>query len=364
MGEPFTIAKSEQYLEFGYWNFPDLRKCPNGELLLDFGTGGDAVLAAQVGTDFYCSHDLGKTWKPNEEWGGKQKSLSPRYRNSLLHYNKKAPLDGEAGGSNGGLMGFCNLGDGTCICYGYLTMRAEAPGVFVNTMWSSPDGGTTWQGPTDAEITVPPDSGRELGQGQTIWRRSVQLANGNLVTMADALFAGESKTRDIALGSSDQGRSWHYLSTVGYDPNLRFGFSEPIICQTADGRLICLMRTDGDKPMYQAFSGDGGQTWTQPSQAGVDGVAPDMRLLSNGVLACSYGRPGVNIMFSLDGTGNSWTNHTSIFEATSTSYTSFEEVSAGRLLFVFDAIHFKDAPGAAPANCIRGVYIDVARVEK
>ena len=86
-----------------------------------------------------------------------------------------------------------------------------------------------------------------------------------------------------------------------------------------------------------------------------------MHLLSNGVLACSYGRPGVNIMFSLDGTGNGWTKHTAIFSGNSTSYTSFAEVAPGRLLLIFDARAFQDAPGAKPANCIRGVFIDVAR---
>ena len=122
--------------------------------------------------------------------------------------------------------------------------------------------------------------------------------------------------------------------------------------------------------MQQSFSTDGGHTWTRPAKAGVEGVAPDMHLLSNGVLACSYGRPGVNIMFSTDGTGNRWSHHTSIFNGVtavsstadkSTCYTGFAEVSPGRLLLIFDAINFKEVPEAKPANCIRGVYIEVAR---
>ena len=47
----------------------------------------------------------------------------------------------------------------------------------------------------------------------------------------------------------------------------------------------------------------------------------------------------------------------------SCSYTSFEEVSPGRLLYVFSTLKFRDAPGAELANCIRGVYIDVERVK-
>src|SRR5207249_9333062 len=113
---------------------------------------------------------------------------------------------------------------------------------------------------------------------------------------------------------------WNYLSTVAYDPNISTeGYTEPIICQNATGNLICFMRTEGAM-MQQSFSSDGGQTWTQPTQTPVEGVAPDMRLLSNGVLACSYGRPGVNVMFSADGTGNAWANQTSIFTGNSTAY--------------------------------------------
>ena len=356
VGQPFTIAKSENYLSWGYWCFPVLQQCANGDLLLGFNTGEDAFLSTPVGTNFYCSHDGGKTWNPDQTWN--QKSLSARVRASFLIYNCQTPfLDGA-----GGLSGFCNLADGTCITYFYLTMRAQTPALFVDSMWTSPDGGGTWQRPVDVEFAVPGMAQDALGRGQAIWHSSVQLTNGNLVTVAHTLFAGEGKLRVIALGSSDKGRSWGYLATVAYDPNINTeGFTEPIVCQTAPGSLICFMRTEGGNPMYQSFSNDGGRTWTQPRQAGVNGVAPDMRLLSNGVLACSYGRPGVNIMFSLDGTGNGWTNYTTIFSGNSTSYTSFAEVAPGRLLFVFDSINFQDAPGAKPANCIRGVYIDVAR---
>jgi hypothetical protein len=361
VGQPFTIAKSETHLTWGFWCFPVLQQCADGDLLLSFNAGEDAFLSTQTGTNFYRSCDSGKTWNPDERIS-KAGRLSPDCRKSFLQFNGKAPFDGVGGGCLGGLSGFCNLADGTCITYFYETMRAQTPAHYVDSLWTSLDGGRTWQKPVDAEFAIPGNVQDSLGRGPAIWHRSVQLANGNLVTVAHTLFAGDTKFRVIALGSSDKGRNWSYLATVAYNPNIDTeGFTEPIVSQTARGGLICFMRTEGGRPMYQSFSDDGGKTWTPPGNAGVSGVAPDMHLLSNGVLACSYGRPGVNIMFSLDGTGNGWTKHTPIFSGNSTSYTSFAEVAPGRLLLIFDARDFQDAPGAKPANCIRGVFIDVAR---
>src|ERR1039458_2777873 len=36
VGQPFTIAKSETHLTWGYWCFPVLQQCADGDLLLSF----------------------------------------------------------------------------------------------------------------------------------------------------------------------------------------------------------------------------------------------------------------------------------------------------------------------------------------
>src|SRR5205823_1464717 len=138
--------------------------------------------------------------------------------------------------------------------YFYHTMRGEKPGIFVDSMWTSADRGKTWQGPLDAEFNVPGVAQDSLGRGPALWRSSVELANGSLVTVAHTLFAGESKLRVIALGSSDKGRNWRFLATVAYDPKIRTeGYTEPSICKNAQGNLICVIRTEGEM-MQQSFS--------------------------------------------------------------------------------------------------------------
>ena len=72
--------------------------------------------------------------------------------------------------------------------------------------------------------------------------------------------------------------------------------------------------------MGEAWSLDDGKTWTPPVSTGFRGVAPHLRLLSNGLLACTFGRPGpVTIMFSAD-EGKKWVGTHPIFGGKSTRY--------------------------------------------
>ena len=124
--------------------------------------------------------------------------------------------------------------------------------------------------------------------------------------------------------------------------------------------------------MQSARSTDDGRTWSAPSLMPdtAKSVEPDLCLMSNGILAMSYGRPGVRIMFSPDGNGKTWTSPTTIYNDTffkqgdkflhtTYGYTSIKEVSPGRLLYVYD--FDPDGLNAGSTSYIRGVYIDVAR---
>ena len=91
---------------------------------------------------------------------------------------------------------------------------------------------------------------------------------------------------------------------------------------------------------------------------------PRVRLLSNGILACSTGRPGpVTMLFSLDGTGKTWSNATPIFSDMSTRYTEFLELAPGKLFVVYDGVPYgwKEIPStdAKSQNVIYGTYVDV-----
>jgi photosystem II stability/assembly factor-like uncharacterized protein len=114
--------------------------------------------------------------------------------------------------------------------------------------------------------------------------------------------------------------------------------------------MMAILRTLSFGPLLQTRSNDGGKTWTPVTPLEEGSVSPDMVYMSNGVLACSYGRPGSNLMFSTD-RGKTWDHHLVISDAKGFNYTAIREVRPGRLLYVHDAPN------------LRALYVDVERIE-
>jgi hypothetical protein len=124
--------------------------------------------------------------------------------------------------------------------------------------------------------------------------------------------ARRSKTRVFVIRSFDEGRTWHYLSTVAWDPvnatvaedhsadcevnGMCDGFDEaalsvagPIGFGTAASTVVCIMRSGG--PLYRSVSIDFGATWSSPVVIAPHGVSPQAVHMNSGVLAVVYGRP-------------------------------------------------------------------------
>jgi hypothetical protein len=179
--------------------------------------------------------------------------------------------------------------------------------------------------------------------------------------------------RLVLIRSTDRGRSWEeYGIIAAIQPNEapwpwagKEGPNEAAMVRLSKDRLYCLFRTGGNDYMGEAWSVDDGKTWTAPVSSGFKGVAPHLRLLSDGLLACTYGRPGpVTIMFSFD-EGKKWTNVTPIFDGMSTDYTDLIEVEPGKLLVVYDSTPYgwKAIPSSdtSSKNAIYGTFVEVRR---
>ncbi len=142
------------------------------------------------------------------------------------------------------------------------------------------------------------------------------------------------KNRVIVAESDDRGRSWRFLSTVCYHPELTpMGTNESDLITLADGRLFAAMRSGIhghrdlhgrahlDQPLLTAWSADGGRTWTDPQRVYVDGelipgIYPRLLLTEGGVLAVlrARGIPGGSVVFSPDGQGSVWSDQVVHFD--------------------------------------------------
>ena len=195
------------------------------------------------------------------------------------------------------------------------------------------------------------------------------LDNGDLLTA----FGGRvgSNFTTFIVRSKDCGESFEYVTSFGFEADDGDGgdqvFAEADLEVLANGDILCMMRTGSDTPMHQSRSTDGGRTWSGPMSVGWPGVKPHLRLLSNGVLACSsgrgvYGHPQVTyVMFSIDGTGEEWEYPFSFHTGPGCSYTSNME-REGKLYVAYSHSSFTKPSGTygLPYHSIKWVVIDAA----
>lgn len=316
--------------------FPRLFHMPDGSILqFDTSVADEQYAISQPhGSLGRLSHDRGETW---------QEFAMP------AHYGFPVALPG-----------------GRVRLFSYIVWQRDDGSTFIRSSDLSP-GGKAWSEDQEAEIIVPQPVARDKtvpGLSALVFHRAViYQPDGTLLATLCGYLEGDLKHRSMLLRSTDMGRTWHYVSTIAYDPELGSeGFNEPVMTRTVDGSLLAILRLGGRHyPLYQTRSLDDGQTWEPPQNLGVYSVDPEIcvvELASRRILACSFGRPGANLMFSLDGNGQSWTKPVTLFTGNSTYYTGLRQVGPDRLLLVFDS-NPEGTAWEAQDNQINAVFIDI-----
>ncbi len=311
---PRPNRHTRPYANLGNNTRPYLYDVGQGMLLLSVAQGPDAVLEPY---GVLKSTDAGKSWEPID--GLQYKSFAP------------GPM--------------IRLPDNTILGVSRWAVKYEREeGVFI--------GVTSYIDPTAKSFTMTENLIRGLPPGMgrlTFDRHIIATDKGELLVAVygsaprmpnDVHKAGR---RALLLKSTDRGLTWTYYSTLGPRP-------EPSVVRFPGTDMMALLRVNGWMPMEQIWSQDGGLTWTPARQLEEGSVDADLVYMSNGVLACSYGRPGSNLMFSLD-RGRTWVHHHVITEKRGYNYTSLREISPGRLLYIHDAPRME------------ALYIDVARLD-
>jgi len=305
-----------------------------------------------------------------------------KFANGVLQVGDRRSRDGGRTwfDAPGPWVGACQLSDGEMIALDYRTHRGDEAGWFTSALKRWDSGGSAL--PTlRARLHVPEfvttiDDNGAKRDGPWCDHAILQLRDGTLLAACSGCFRsdttpiptyhpewGAKKYRGFVSRSTDRGLTWEYLSTVTADPSLGAeGCNEMDLIRVLNGDLLCLFRTGGKRanpsPLYQCRSRDEGRTWDQPQRVADRGVWPNACLMKNGVLVCTYGRPGNWLTFSLD-SGRTWVGHFCFYTGGSTSYNSVEEVAEDRILVVYDRSEINDSGNAD--NRLVGTFFLVKR---
>lgn len=160
-------------------------------------------------------------------------------------------------------------------------------------LYSSTDHGQTWE---------------HIGWGPDSIHGGVTLQDGSI------MIGAYRELRDAikVYHATDSRAEWRHIHTQeSANPSLRFG--EPHIAQMPSGRIVIMMRATGrpyddrrlDLYLWQIYSDDNGQTWSEAIPTPMLGFPPHLLVLSDGRLLCTYGRRtapfGQRAMISEDG---------------------------------------------------------------
>ena len=234
----------------------------------------------------------------------------------------------------------------------------------------------------DVPLSVPcsgdggPD---EVNQGFLMDHGVIQLKNGDLMAAMYGNYAGDTaksegygepgfiKYRTIVVFSADRGKTWGKPVTAGYDPKIgQEGLCEAGLARAANGDILCVMRSGGrpgipTTPLYVSRSSDEGQTWSAPQPAADKGVWPNLCVLENGIVVCTYGRPGNELVFS-DDDGKTWKGAfaygSGVYGSTS-SYNCVVPVRPDTALVVYDRT--QTAEDGREQRDIVGTFVTVRR---
>lgn len=360
VGQTVEIASSSDY----NW-FPTIHKFTTGEIMVTIRMGPDAEIPGREVSGYCISRDGGLTWGRRYSMGEDGDmdgawSEAPQKDGRIWHlYTPLEPFPaGQSQVFHATLTKFSRGGTEVAIARD-VVIRLSEPMHMVSLQ--SLDRGISDHQRMGEDISGFP------------WGPIFEGLNGDL--MAPVYYNTERDPRYYRLGllrSSNGGKTWSESATIaalrpGEKPWPWMGKEGPCetgIVRLADKRLYAIFRTGAF--MGQAWSSNDGKTWTPPTSTPYKGVALRIRRLSDGVLACTYGRPGpVTIMFNLDGTAKKWSHITPIFSGMSTRYTDFIELGPGKLLVVYDSVPYSwdriPEWDQTSKNVVYGTFIDVRK---
>ena len=299
----------------GKWQWrPHLTKTPKGDLLLAFavhpnGYDPPHLLATAR------SEDKGKSWSkprklilPLDGLEVEQKQAVEQFSGVGHHY---VPAVTTTRDGRLILQVFANpwTGEGESRVWG------EAH-VF---MTESLDDGRSWEPLRLAPQWPQPDGVNLLNA----WGNFLELSDGTLLRQVaggegsgkEHIYDwGSVHARAFSIRSTDGGSTWSPPVNLDGSRLAKLGnldLTEAQCCETASGRVLCLIRPIYSPTMWETWSDDSGASWTPTTISSVVGYAADMLKTESGAILIGHRYPGLAVNVSRDD-GLNWSEQVTI----------------------------------------------------
>lgn len=340
LSEPVMVAMAVQDEEWGFFQFPSIGKSDDGTLIVSWQMKEDSHKTYGVKSNRryipMMSKDKGKTWHPQDKEydlhkmgynvtmrdGSFLSVITPKsenirkykiFPNAIAKNNHYTYYLEESLPENlrGAYFNYKQAGGKTKVIHAQLDdpgLLRYAQDELMPVLW---------------------------------WGNIKQLSDNSLIAgvyPCDYVYNKEVVTGGVSFYRSlDRGQSWRIIGKILPDSSSLLykqkgdesGFTEPAFEILSDSTMICVMRTGMTAPMYKTISHDKGISWEKCEPFTPNGVMPRLLLLKNGVLVLASGRPGIQLRFSVDGTGRTWTEPIDFIHFMNENGTFTRDVSCG-----------------------------------
>ncbi|MCX6992194.1 MAG: sialidase family protein [Kiritimatiellaeota bacterium] len=327
-----VVAGPPEERRWGFYQFPaGSRMTRSGKPIVFYSAADDVVGGgASYPVDPFISHDHGKTWVKVTPADLQDLPMGFRLKDGTeLGFSGMKPM-------SAGQFGLAPVTNTSPWLYRYsdlpkdfqcFQMARRAPGGKAEN-YSAP-----LEFPGLALIRYRFGENSEVGRvelpdklnGPCVWQFGVggtcELPDKTILILGGARrFQKDGPALDgtYLMASQDGGRSWKFRSVVvGTErEKVLSGCEEANMVVRPNGTLVAVVRSEGGaqwRSFYMpdawlTISRDNGMTWSAPKRFNNFGVLPRLITLDNGIVVCSYGRPGVEIRFSNDPDGLVWSD--------------------------------------------------------